>query len=268
MQTNIDITKALIDEPNGVLSIHQLSKKLNLPYGTAYNRLHLLYDQGIIQILHSGKSKLCALNPENRMTVSLLSLGAAQNTEFYLNKLPEKGIRLLKEISSTIKKYGSSWLYSTLLLSPDTLTELFSRNNTLSQRINPQEIRPSLDFFFIKANENYDEYSNVNLAENTNQANGVFPQAGDTTSFNTGTQNCEAYLEKQIKEVISKYGIDLDITSMVVEEDTLIGMFSDKQDDVGLTAYTMLHQSIILYGFENFYEIAMRAFIQKLSELK
>ena len=98
MQTNIDITKALIDEPNGVLSIHQLSKKLNLPYGTAYNRLHLLYDQGIIQILHSGKSKLCALNPENRMTVSLLSLGAAQNTEFYLNKLPEKEYnKFLKE---------------------------------------------------------------------------------------------------------------------------------------------------------------------------
>ena len=97
MQTNIDISKAFMDSPDGVLSIHQLSQKLKLPYGTTYNRIHLLNQQNIVQILPQGKAKLCALNAENPMTADLLALGAAQTTEQFTKSLADSG-KLLKTL--------------------------------------------------------------------------------------------------------------------------------------------------------------------------
>ena len=106
MQTNIDITKAFMDTPDGVLSIHQLSQKLKLPYGTTYNRVHLLYQQKILQVLPQGKAKLCALNGDNPMTANLLALGGAQSTENYIDSLRLAARLLLISLQIVLNESG------------------------------------------------------------------------------------------------------------------------------------------------------------------
>lgn len=142
MQTNIEITKAFVETPDGVLSIHQISKKLSLPYGTAYNRIHALNELGIVQILPQGKAKLCALNPENPMTASLLALGSAQKTDLFSRKNPVAGSILQKTIKA-VYNLGKDSLEAAILLTPDSLLAV-----SASAEVTPPE--SSLDFFYVK----------------------------------------------------------------------------------------------------------------------
>ncbi len=150
MQTNIEITKAFIETPDGVLSIHQISKKLELPYGTAYNRIHALNQIGIVQILPQGKAKLCALNPENPMTASILALGSAQKTDLFIKGNPVAGNALAK-INKEIYRLGKDSLEAAILLTPEPLKILFS---DVALQL-PGDI--SLDFFYLKNSRDFAE---------------------------------------------------------------------------------------------------------------
>lgn len=243
MQTNIDITKAFMDSPDGVLSIHQLSQKLKLPYGTTYNRIHLLNQQNIVQILPQGKAKLCALNPDNPMTADLLALGAAQTTEKYTASLADNG-KFLRKIIKLLREKVKGKISSAILISPDSLKNIcketanenainsVSDNSSANLQNGLEDYQTTIDFFFIKSDEQFDE----------------------------------SILESEITKMLpSKHNVA--ITSMVVDKETLLGMLSEEENEAGLAAYTMLHEGIIIYGYESFYEIILEAFAKKLSVL-
>lgn len=149
MQTNIDITKAFIETPDGVLSIHQISKKLELPYGTAYNRIHLLNKLGIVQILPQGKAKLCALNPDNPMTASILALGSAQRTDLFIKNNQAAG-SILSKINKSVYEIGKDCLESAILLTPEPLKLLASEGGS-------HPVEASLDFFYLKNSRDFAE---------------------------------------------------------------------------------------------------------------
>ena len=60
---------------------------------------------------------------------------------------------------------------------------------------------------------------------------------------------------------------NLSVTSMVVDKETILGMLGEEENDAGLAAYSMLHDGIVLYGYESFYELILEAFNKKLSIL-
>lgn len=241
MQTNIDITRAFLETPDGVLSIHQISRKLKLPYGTAYNRVHLLHESGIVQILPQGKAKLCALNPENPMTASLLALGAAQATDRFIKQNLAPG-ELLKKIRRVVMSNARDSLYAAIILAPEMLSAAAAGPEASSN--NPPAMADvslpgmghefnstaTLDFFYIKASESFDE----------------------------------AKVETAITALLQP-GSDLRVTSMTVDRDTLLGMFTENENEAGLAAYAMLRDGMLLFGFENFYSLILEAFARKLS---
>lgn len=228
MQTNIEISRAFMETPDGVLSIHQISKVLKLPYGTAYNRVHLLHESGIVQILPQGRAKLCALNPENPMTASLLALGSAQTTEQFMRHNLEAGL-LLKNIRKVVLENARDSLYSAIILSPDMLKAAAMPGKTNDTDISLSS-SITLDLFYIKA----------------------------TDAFN------EAPVERAIASLLQP-GYDIRVSSMTVDRDTLLGMFTENENEAGLAAYSMLHEGILLFGFENFYTLILEAFARKLS---
>lgn len=240
MQTNIDITQAFLDAPDGVLSIHQLASKLKLPYGTAYNRVHLLNKQNILQILPQGKAKLCALNSENPMTASLLALGGAQITSNYIDSLEDKG-KIFNEIVKKIKTKAKDKILTSILISPSALQEACKEQKPTneasespeSQLPEMEEFQQTIDFFFIKSSERFDE----------------------------------SIIENEIASLLPK-DQNISITSMVVDTEALLGMLSIEEAEAGLAAYSMLHEGIILTGYEYFYGIILEAFTKKLSSLK
>ncbi len=240
MQTNIDITQAFLDAPDGILTIHQLASKLKLPYGTAYNRVHLLNKQNILQILPQGKAKLCALNSENPMTANLLALGGAQITSNYLASLEDNG-RIFNEIVNKIKTKAKDKVLTSILLSPSALFEACKKpqeptetekelENNLPEM---EEFQKTIDFFFIKSSEKFDE----------------------------------SIIENEIASILPK-DQNISITSMVVDTEALLGMLSIEEADAGLAAYSMLHDGVILTGFEYFYSIILESFTKKLSSLQ
>ena len=239
MQTNIDITKAFMDSPDGVLSIHQLSQKLKLPYGTTYNRIHLLNQQNIVQILPQGKAKLCALNAENPMTADLLALGAAQTTEQFTSSLADGG-KLFKKIVQLLKQKVKGKISSAILISPDSLKSLCKEaaedtainSSAANSSKEYQDYQSTIDFFFIKSDEQFDE----------------------------------SILETEITTMLPS-NKNIGVTSMVVDKDTMLGMLGEEENEAGLAAYNMLHEGIIVYGYESFYEIILEAFAKKLSVL-
>lgn len=238
MQTNIEITRAFMETPDGVLSIHQISKKLKLPYGTAYNRVHLLHESGIVQILPQGKAKLCALNPDNPMTACLLALGAAQTTDQFIKKHQEAGT-LLKKIRRAVLDNARDSLYAAIILAPDSLSAAVDVNGDSGSPGEAGEKAPfpaespmttSLDLFYIQASESFDEQK----------------------------------VETAISALLPP-GSDIRVTSMTVDRDTLLGMFTENENEAGLAAYSMLYEGMLLFGFENFYTLILEAFARRLS---
>jgi hypothetical protein len=252
MQTNINIAKSFMETPDGVLSIHQISKRLELPYGTAYNRVHALHDLGVIQILPQGKAKLCALNPDNAMTASLLAMGSAQRLEDFIASRDGVGA-LCKKIRRVIQEEAEGGLLSALILTPDILdfvvepsllfgeNQMNSQENTITATQEPQkDEKPaevlqaslSLDFFYIQ----------------------------DGTAFN------EAQVETAVTSLLPP-GFDLRVTSMTVDRKTMLGMFTESENEVGLAAYSMLYTGMVLLGHENYYNLILEAFARRLTLL-
>jgi hypothetical protein len=228
MQTNIEITRAFVETPDGVLSIHQVSKKLKLPYGTAYNRIHALNKIGIVQILPQGKAKLCALNPENPMTASILALGAAQRTDLFGKKYPSAG-EILKKIITAIYNNGKDSIEAAILLNPDSLRHSMQYTQLPSEEMKA-ESDYSIDFFYIK----------------------------------NGNEFAEGKIEAIISSLMPPQ-CPVKITSMTVDRETLLGMLTENENEAGLAAYAMLNNGLVLHGYENFYKLVLEAFTRKLS---
>jgi hypothetical protein len=228
MQTNIDIAKTFMETPDGVLSIHQISKKLKLPYGTAYNRIHLLNESGIVQILPQGKAKLCALNPDNAMTSALLALGSSQATETFIGKKNAAG-QLLKKIRKALSEASKGTLYAAIILTPDMLESAAEPESVINSG-DGYDNSISLDFFYLAATGDFDETST----------------------------------ERVISSLL-KPGYDIRVTSMTVDRETMLGMLTESENEAGLAAYSMLHGGLVLLGHENFYNLILEAFARRLS---
>ncbi len=220
-----------METPDGVLSIHQLSRRLQLPYGTAYNRIHLLNKQNIVQILPQGKAKLCALNPDNPMTACLLALGSAQQTEFYIEQNPAAG-KLLKDIRTNLENNFTNVLATAILLTPGQLKNIGGHllENVPVESL-PGDENLTLDLFYICSDANFDE-----AAAETVTA-GVLPP-----------------------------GLPVKVTSMALDRNTLLGMFTENENEAGLSAYSMLHEGLIMFGFESFYRLILEAFARRLGK--
>lgn len=231
MQTNIEISRAFMETPDGVLSIHQLSLRLQLPYGTTYNRIHLLHKQNIVQMLPQGKAKLCALNPDNPMTACLLALGSSQQTELYIKQNPAAG-KLLKDIRANLESNFSNVLTTAILLTPGQLKSIGGHlpGSVLAESVAGEE-NLSLDLFYICSDSSFDE-----TAAETVTA-GVLPP-----------------------------GLPVKVTSMALDRNTLLGMFTENENEAGLSAYSMLREGLIMFGFESFYRLILEAFARKLGK--
>lgn len=235
MQLNIRITQTFLDQPEGVLSIHQLAKKLGLPYGTAYNRTHGLRELGVLQIQPQGKAKLCALHPTHPMTATLLGLGAAQELSELL-RLPALS-PWVQKIRDILEQHLADHLITAILLNKDGLLTLPWESLTDGSVPFPElESLPSpagqawetIDLFLI------------------------------TTAGNVPTTTLDTAFAAIFP--ISA----LSVTYMTVEPTTLIGMLQEKENDAGIAAYQMLRRGVILSGFDAFFRIVMKAFPRRL----
>lgn len=250
MQLNVQITRAFLDNPDSVLSIHTLSRKLGLPYGTAYNRVHLLHKAGILHIRSLGKAKLCALNYPNPLVASILGLGAAQNTSKFFSKKTLDSVFAAK-IRDILETRLFDNLFSAIILNYESLAGLpcfaqgedksaissgSNQDNPKNKSADTDEIRPamnvetSVDLFIVIARDNYSQ-EQLDTALNT-----VLPHHSQPR-----------------------------VTHMAVLPSTLIGMFQERENEAGAAAYQMLHRGLVISGFEYFYSLVMKAFPPRIS---
>lgn len=237
MQLTIQLAEAFLDQPSGVLSIHQVAKKLGLPYGTAYNRIHQMGELGLINIVPQGKAKLCALNPGNPMTAALLAMGASQSTHRFLREdtLPSRiaaNTRLLFE--ETLGEHLHSAILLNLqafsrLKTPDEGDELpapaAAAGDSDELLADDDPASPSLDMFLILSPCDFPE-SRIKTALQT-----YFPPAMQPR-----------------------------VTHMVVTPATLLGMLHERENEAGQSAFQMLRRGLLLSGFERFFSIVLKAF--------
>jgi hypothetical protein len=255
MQTNINIAKSFMETPDGVLSIHQISKKLELPYGTAYNRVHALHKLGVIQMLAQGKAKLCALNPDNAMTASLLALGSAQKLEEFIETREEVGA-LCNKLRKVIGEVAEGGLLSALILTPDILDFVVNPSLLLgSESADTTELQT-----IAKKGENVEvpQGDPNELLQGGLSLDLFYIQDGDT--FN------ESQVESAVTSLLPP-GFNLRVTSMTVDRKTMLGMFTESDNEVGLAAYSMLYTGMVLLGHENYYNLILEAFARRLTLL-
>lgn len=229
MQLTIQLAEAFLDQPSGVLSIHQIAKKLGLPYGTAYNRVHQMGELGLIDIVPQGKAKLCALNAANPMTASLLGTGASQATHRFLSEdtLPS---RIAASTRHLFEEALGESLHTAILLNLQAFSRLKAPEDdgiptptALSEDDDPSS--PSLDMFLILS-------------------------------------PCD-FPESRIKTALQTYfppSMQPRVTHMVVTPATLLGMLHERENEAGQSAFQMLRRGLILSGFERFFSIVLKAF--------
>jgi hypothetical protein len=176
------------------------------------------------------------------MTASLLALGAAQTTDLFIKKNLVAG-QLLNQIRRVVLDNARDSLYAAIILAPDMLNfaaSIDSGDPSITAAKVPDLSLPgiendvtgtaSLDFFYIKASEAFEELR----------------------------------VETAITSLLQP-GSNIRVTSMTVDRDTLLGMFTENENEAGLAAYAMLHEGMLLFGFENFYSLILEAFARKLS---
>lgn len=140
MDLYVRLTEAFMATPGSVLSIHQVSKQLEIPYGTAYNRVHQLGEMGVIRIVPHGKAKLCTLNPSCPTTASLLGLGAAQRCAAFITRATP-GTALITRLRELLETRSADSLHAAVLLNADA----FSHNDVGEDAEPPA----SLDLFLL-----------------------------------------------------------------------------------------------------------------------
>lgn len=235
MQLYIQIVETFLDQPAGVLSIHQIAQRLELPYGTAYNRTHQLGGMGVLRIQPQGKAKLCSLNAANPMTCNLLALGAAQRAHQFLNSgTPLADV--IGKVRTLLESSGGDLLQSALLLNLDHLKEI--------------EI-PVIS------------WDSSTPAEETVLADSS-AKAGDVTLpldlflITDEKQDLDS-LQHRI-ESLAPPGLSISLTRMQVSPTNLIEMLRAEENDAGTAAYQILRRALPFFGFERFFSIILRAF--------
>lgn len=236
MELNIRLSEVFLGIPGGVYSIHQIAKKLEIPYGTAYNRIHELGRMGIVQIIPQGKAKLCRLNPDNPMSAAILGLGAASATAaFLLAKTPVS--HLVGKLKEMLESKYRDQIHSVILLNAESVANLnfdeiaAEKNSLESPEVTAQEGEESpqdslaLDLFLVMTEESF-EMEDL-----------------ETSLIPATPQN-----------------LQLRITRMVVTPSTLLGMLQERENEAGLSAYHMLRKGVILMGFDRFFNLVLRAF--------
>ncbi|MBF0543380.1 MAG: helix-turn-helix transcriptional regulator [Candidatus Riflebacteria bacterium] len=143
MELYIQLAEAFIESPGAVLSILQISKKLDIPYGTAYNRIHQLAEMGVVRIVPHGKAKLCVINPSNPMASSILALGAARKTSKFFTVQKELSSRFSK-LKDVFESRLIDHVHSAILLNPESL-----QISEPTKEILLDESYQALDFFLI-----------------------------------------------------------------------------------------------------------------------
>ena len=235
MELSIQLSRIFLDNPVGVYSIHQISKKLEIPYGTAYNRIHILGKIGIVNIIPQGKAKLCALNPASPMTASILGLGASQIASTFL-KTSTPVANLIGKVRDFLDTNFRDLLHSAILLNAEALAALpggelphvdkIASGSAEKTGVSEEDFSSgvSLDLFLVMAEEGFD------------------------------IQDLETSL---LSVVPHQYHIRF--TRMIVTPSTLIGMLQEKENEAGISAFHMLRKGMILTGFEKFFGLIMRA---------
>ncbi|MBF0500085.1 MAG: hypothetical protein HQM09_08130 [Candidatus Riflebacteria bacterium] len=222
MDLYIRLSEAFLESPGTVLSIHQLSRRLDIPYGTAYNRVHQLGEMGILRIVPQGKAKLCALNPENPQTSAILGLGAARKTSEAL--AAETHVAwLVSKLKAFLENRLSDHLHAALLLN----AQAFLNQPSSVDRVPESDPAPapSLDLFLILDESSFEDHD----------------------------------LEPTF-HAFAPSSLQPRITYMSVTPSSLLEMLRERENEAGLSAYHMLHEGIILFGFERFFRLVIQAF--------
>ncbi len=245
MQLTIRLAEVFLDTPGGVLSIHQISKRLGIPYGTAYNRIHEMEELGCVQIVPQGKAKLCALNPANPMTANLLGLGASQTTHRFLTSSSLLA-PLTAKLRGLIEARLGERLHAALLLNFDAF----------------QAAAPALT-----AGEGSDLPTATAAATgewtSPTPEEGAEPLALDLFLVMTEEGAVDPQLELGIHSIFPPH-LHPRVTTMTVSDATLLGMLREKENEAGLAAYHMLRRALLLQGFERFFTLILKAFPPRL----
>lgn len=249
MQLTIRLAEAFLDSPGGVLSIHQVSKRLGIPYGTAYNRIHEMGELGCIQIVPQGKAKLCTLNPGNPMSATLLGLGAAQVTHRFLTS-DSPLAPLTAKLRTLVDSRLGDRLQAALLLN----FEAFRGSAGAIATLNQAALAPGQD-------------------SSPPVSGPELPSAEDPASQGSLAIDLflvmaeEGPLDNQLEmgiHAIFPPPLRPRITSMTVSIPTLVGMLRERENEAGLAAYHMLRRGLLLQGFERFFTLLLAAFPPKL----
>jgi len=149
MDLYVRLTEAFMATPGSVLSIHQISKQLEIPYGTAYNRVHQLGEMGVIRIVPHGKAKLCTLNPACPTTASLLGLGASRRCAAFLTRATP-ATALVGRVRELLEVRSADHLHCAVLLNADAFTQSDANEDS--------EPPASLDLFLLLPSETHEDH--------------------------------------------------------------------------------------------------------------
>ncbi|MBI3039169.1 hypothetical protein HYY75_09005 [bacterium] len=234
MQLNIQLCEAFLDSPHGFLSIHQIAKRLEIPYGTAYNRIHLLEEMGVVIIRPHGKAKLCVLNPNSPLTSCLLGLGAASTTSSFF-KSETLLSKLLVKVRNNLENQFHDQMHSAILLNFDSVSQIAFPSPTtetkdLEETESPETLSNiPLDLFLV-------------VSENQAQGIDFEPSLNSLAPINFG----------------------LKISLMIVTPSMLLSMLRETENEAGISAYNMLHKGLVLLGFEKFWSLILKVFNPKI----
>ena len=235
MELNIQLAEVFLESPGGVFSIHQISKKLDIPYGTAYNRIHQLGKMGVVRIVPQGKAKLCTLNPPHPMTPTLLALGASAATaRFFDHPSPLSG--LARKVRDFLEERFRDSLHCAILLNADNL--LAHTEEELMQMA---------------------VHSIRQIQEEIPEEEHIASISLDLFLIMTGEAEDSEHFDADLTSVLSTQ-FPLRITKMVVTPTTMLGMIHEKENEAGLSAYHMLRRGIILQGFDRFFSLMLKTF--------
>ncbi|MFZ2957434.1 MAG: hypothetical protein WA705_11130 [Candidatus Ozemobacteraceae bacterium] len=222
MDLYIRLTEAFLESPGSIFSIHQLSRRLDIPYGTTYNRVHQLGEMGILRIVPQGKAKLCTLNPENPQTSAILGLGAARNCAAYL-ALENHPAWLVAKLRIFLESRMADQLHAAILLNARALFEKSGQPNESSD--SDTSSGASLDLFLVLQDSSVED-PDLEPAFHTFAPSPLQPR----------------------------------VTRMAVTPTSLFDMLRERENDAGLSAYHMLKDGMLLTGFERFFRLVLKAF--------
>ncbi len=272
MQLTIRLAETFLENPTGVLSIHQIAKRLKIPYGTAYNRIHQMGEMNLVHIVPQGKAKLCALNADNPMTPSLLSMGASQITERFLSARTISA-SIAGKLRDVLEQSLGDNLQTAILLNHSSIQKILTRGEASIQAWEQSNAAAGTPEVAAMEAVPPGSRSDASLPGGASEA----PDQSDTPGFpaETGTPDEDSSLDFFLIMDEELPSIDLlhhslsscfpppclpKITTMPVRPSTLVGMLREKENEAGFSAYHMIRRGLILLGFERFFSLVLKAF--------